>query len=136
MELDRHAVRLAFSLPSGMFGSPVESEKRAVSGIFLPCEQRRLAQRRGILVGVKLPSITTPLAWLARIPGCWPQSLFITSTVCSATDDGSSAKTAAGTRTHGKVRATVMDAVQRSLDRAHECLPDRISGAEQRVAEA
>ena len=36
-------------------------------------------------VGVKLPSATIPLAWLARSPGWLPQSLFITLTICSGT---------------------------------------------------
>lgn len=69
-----------------MAGMPVESENRTVTGIAGPANKAALLSAEASLVGVKLPSTTTPFAWLARIPGCWPHILFITSTVCSATD--------------------------------------------------
>jgi hypothetical protein len=71
--------------PSGMAGRPVASEKRAVTGTGLPWNRGALLSLAPASVGVKLPSTTTPFAWLALIPGCWPQSLCMASMVCSAT---------------------------------------------------
>lgn len=104
---------LAFSSPSGISGRPVESEKRTVTGMVLPWNSTALLSAEASWVGAKVPSTMTPLAWLARIPACWPHSLFITSTICSATD-ASSAK-AAGPKTQERATAAAIVAVRLSL---------------------
>ena len=66
--------------------TPVASEKRTVTGTAGPLNREALLILAASGDGVKLPSATTPLAWLARAPGCLPNSVFITSIVCSAVE--------------------------------------------------
>ena len=53
---------LAGPEPSGTFGIPVESEKRAVTGIVLPSDRAALLNTAASGDGLNLPSTTTPLA--------------------------------------------------------------------------
>ena len=69
-----------------MVGMPVASEKRIVTGTAGPWNRDALLILAASTEGVKLPSATTPLAWLARKPACLPNSLFMTSIVCSAVE--------------------------------------------------
>jgi hypothetical protein len=67
-----------------------------VTGTGPPLNRLALLRVAASGVGVKLPSTTTPLAWLARIPGWRPQSWFMTSTVCVAVVPPCAQATAAG----------------------------------------
>ena len=52
-----------------MSGTPVELENRTVTGTAAPANTLALLMAAAAGVGMKLPSVTMPLAWFARIPG-------------------------------------------------------------------
>ena len=102
---------LALASPSGIVGTPVASEKRTVTGTGSPANRAALLSVAPAALGWKLPSATMPLAWLARWPGCLPNSWFITSTICV----GTSASSAWPGKGRAQARAAASAAVRRSL---------------------
>jgi hypothetical protein len=64
----------------------VASENRTVTGISPPWNRTAVLSAAPAALGAKLPSATIPLAWFARTPGWRPNSWFMTSIVCSATE--------------------------------------------------
>ena len=99
---------LASGMPSGIFGMPVASEKRAVSGISLPLKSTALLSAAASGVALKLPSTTMPFAWLARKPLCTPNTLFMASTICSAIGFSSAAAAPDHMRQDAIIAATVL----------------------------
>ena len=99
---------LASEMPSGIFGSPVASEKRAVSGISFPLKSTALLSAAASGVALKLPSTTMPFAWLARKPLCTPNTLFMASTICSAIGFSSAAAAPDHMRQDAIIAATVL----------------------------
>ena len=81
---------LAFGSASGMVGTPVEFEKRTVTGTGL-IKCGALLRLRAFGEGVNVPVAMTPLAWLARKPACGPpEVLFSASTSAAGKGLGSS----------------------------------------------
>ena len=96
---------LAPGAPSGIAGRPVESEKRTVTGTGLPANSAAALYFAPAAVGANTPSVTRPLAWLARMPGFLPHSWFITSTVSTAVPWARAAPPAPSTRPHARMVA-------------------------------
>lgn len=61
--------------PSGTDGKPPSLEKRTVTGMRLPSKSVARLNTDAAGVATKLPSATTPLAWLTRKPGWVPSIL-------------------------------------------------------------
>src|SRR5215472_15844749 len=97
---------LAPGSPSGRFGTPVEFENRTVIGMVAPLKIGALLSDAAAGDALKLPSVTMPLAWLARKPGCTPNALLRASTVC--TSSGSSARAAPGAASASMARPVAM----------------------------
>lgn len=116
-------------MPSGMFGTPVASEKRTVTGTVWPSKITARLSAAACGVPTKLPSATTPFAWFARKPGCLPNAVFIASTICSVTG-GSSARaglapnSAAGTSAEvasSRAAASVRVMIRVPFQCRHQC---------------
>src|SRR5207249_3117412 len=69
---------------SGIVGTPVESEKRTVTGVDgLPAWGARVSVAAAG-DGVNVPEHINPLAWAGRKPGCSPDSASRAPSNCSA----------------------------------------------------
>jgi hypothetical protein len=64
---------LAFGSVSGMFGSPVELEKRTKTGVEACWKCWAIDSSPAAADGVKVPFSMVPLPWAGRIPGCSPK---------------------------------------------------------------
>jgi len=66
---------------SAIAGLPLKLEKRAVTGDAGPCRWGACESSLAPRLGVKLPSTTMPLAWMARLCFCGPKTLLMASTM-------------------------------------------------------
>ena len=113
---------LASAEPSGRFGTPVESEKRTVAGMVLPSNSFALLSAGAPGEALKLPSTTTPFAWLARYPGWVPKALFIASTIWTGSGSSSAQATAGDAKaTTASVAASLFLSMFLSVPFAHVC---------------
>jgi hypothetical protein len=87
---------------------PVESENRTVIGIAAPLKIAALLSEAAAGKGLNVPSVTMPLAWLARKPGCTPNALLRASTTCTSSG-WSSARAAPGITTASMNSAVARD---------------------------
>ncbi len=73
VEANRESARIRIGVASGITGTPVEFEKRTVTGVDSRFRWGARVREAAAGEGVKLPFSRAPLAWAGRNPGCSPK---------------------------------------------------------------